>query len=49
MWDKEYNNLYKTSMCKRASLKKVPSKTAGVIQRVSMGKYDQGLYLDEKR
>ena len=26
-----------------------PSKTASILRRISIGKYDQGLYLDEKR
>lgn len=30
-------------------LSDVPAKTAGFLQQISVGKYDQGLYLDEKR
>ena len=30
-------------------LKEVPSKTAGFLRGISVGKYDNGLYLDERR
>ena len=37
-------------MCKKKrDLSALPTKTAGFLRRISIGKYDQGLYLDEQR
>jgi hypothetical protein len=33
-------------MCRRDSIK---TRTVDVLQQISIGKYDRGLYLDEKR
>ena len=34
---------------RRSTVSDVPAKTAGFLRGISVGKYDNGLYLDERR
>ena len=36
-------------MCKKSTISAIPSKAGAFLKGISIGKYDQGLYLNERR